>query len=127
MPPRALVVDDSRATRTMLRRILAQLGYDDAAEAADGQQALARLEANAGVELVLVDWNMPVMDGYEFIRAVRADTKWDAVKLVMVTTESEPTHVQQALAAGADEYVMKPFSADVLREKLGLLGLERLS
>ena len=127
MPPRALVVDDSRATRTMLRRILAQLGYDETAEAGDGQQGLAQLEANGGVELVLVDWNMPVMDGYEFVRAVRADTKWDAVKLVMVTTESEPTHVQQALAAGADEYVMKPFSADVLREKLGLLGLGRLS
>lgn len=123
MPARALVIDDSRATRTMLRRILDQLGYSDTIEAADGREALDQLDAHAGVELALVDWNMPVMDGLEFLRSVRAEARWRDLALVMVTTESEIEHMIEALEAGADEYVMKPFTPAVLREKLQLIGL----
>ena len=72
--------------------------------------------------LVLVDWNMPVMDGLEFIQAVRQVRAWDAVRIVMVTTETESEQVQRAMAAGANEYVMKPFTPEVLVAKLSLLG-----
>jgi two-component system chemotaxis response regulator CheY len=118
----ALVVDDSRAIRMILARILKELGYA-VAEAANGREALARIgELENQVQLALVDWNMPEMNGYELIQAVRARKELDSMRLVMVTTESEMEQIAKALEAGADEYVMKPFTKEVLVEKLHLVG-----
>lgn len=120
---RALVIDDSRATRAMLRRILGELGYE-VTEAGDGRQGLAALRDDPDLDLALVDWNMPVMDGLEFVRQVRGDTAGTPQPhIVMVTTEGDADHLVAALEAGADEYAMKPFTTAVIREKLDLLGL----
>jgi two-component system chemotaxis response regulator CheY len=118
----ALVIDDSRAMRRILCQILQTLGFV-VAEACNGRDALERLQANGEFELALVDWNMPEMNGFEFIQAVRADRRYDGLRLMMVTTETEMTQVARALEAGANEYVMKPFTKDVIREKLELLGV----
>jgi two-component system chemotaxis response regulator CheY len=117
---RALVIDDSRAVRAIIRAILAELGID-VVEAADGQAGLDRLRDTPDVDLVLVDWNMPVLDGLEFIKAVRARRDYDAIRIVMVTTETESDQVMRAMTAGANEYVMKPFTKDVLVAKLSML------
>lgn len=119
---RAIVVDDSRATRAILRRILDDLGFE-VHEASDGQEAIVVLEAARPVGLALVDWNMPVMDGIEFVRKVRADPANDGLLIIMVTTEGDAGHMVTALEAGANEYAMKPFTASVIREKLALLGV----
>ncbi len=118
----ALVVDDSRATRAILKRILASLGLELAAEASNGVEALARLGEIAAPDLMLVDWNMPEMNGLELVQSVRADAAYAATRILMVTTESEAAQISTALAAGADEFLMKPFSADDLRAKLEMLG-----
>ena len=119
---KALVVDDSRATRTILRNALKAEGFE-VFEAGDGRQALEELRKIGATDLALVDWNMPVMTGYELICEVRAQKEFDRMAIMMVTTESESAQVQRALDAGANEYVMKPFTAEILREKLLLLGL----
>ncbi len=119
---RALVIDDSRTMRKILGRILQPMGFE-VAEAGDGREGFERLRQAGNIDIVLVDWNMPEMDGLAFVRAVRADSTYEAVRLMMVTTESDLSRVATALEAGADEYVMKPFSEDVIREKLVLLGL----
>jgi two-component system chemotaxis response regulator CheY len=119
---KAIVVDDSRATRAILKRALTQEGFE-VVEAGDGRQALEQLEKTGPLELALVDWNMPVMNGYDLICEVRAKSALDRMAIMMVTTETEASQVQRALDAGANEYVMKPFTEDVLREKLLLLGL----
>lgn len=119
---RALVVDDSRAMRMIVGQILRGLGFE-VEEAGHGEEALVRLRVARDTRLVLVDWNMPVMDGLEFVRAVRSDRAFDGVRLVVVSTETEAAQVGLALAAGADEYVMKPFTRDVIEGKLRLLGL----
>jgi len=121
---RAIVVDDSRATRMILKRALAREGFE-VVEAGDGRQALDELEKTGPLELALVDWNMPVMTGYELIREVRSRASLNSMAIMMVTTETEASQVQRALEAGANEYVMKPFTEDMLREKLLLLGLTR--
>ncbi len=117
----ALVIDDSRAMRTILTRILNGLGFD-VAQAADGVEALAQLRRQLPA-VALVDWNMPNMNGLELVLAIRRQKAYGAVKLMMVTTESELHQTARALAAGADEYVTKPFTPDVIAEKLELLGL----
>jgi two-component system, chemotaxis family, chemotaxis protein CheY len=122
---RALVIDDSRATRAILRRLLEQLDHE-VLEAGEGRQGLAVLEEEAergGIDLALVDWNMPIMDGLQFVQAVRARPEYDQVVLMMVTTEGDADHMVKALDAGANEYAMKPFTASVIEEKLALLGL----
>jgi len=121
---RALVIDDSRAMRMILARILKEVGFD-VLEAGHGKEALERLKGTRPPELLMVDWNMPVMDGLALIKAVRADRAYDAARIMMVTTESEIGRVAEALRAGADEYMMKPFSRDAVVEKLLLLGLVR--
>jgi len=115
-----MVVDDSRAVRMILSRSLAELGYDVCA-AADGAEALTLLRAE--MSIVLVDWNMPHMNGLEFLERLRADPRYASVKVVMVTTETEVSQMVKALAAGANEYVMKPFTKEILAEKLRMLGL----
>ena len=117
----ALVIDDSRAVRMIVGNILREQGYE-VHEAAHGQEGLDRLRDHPDIVLALVNWNMPVMDGLEFIQAVRREPAWNSLRLVMVTTETESEQVQRAMTAGANEYVMKPFTAEVLIAKLSLLG-----
>jgi two-component system chemotaxis response regulator CheY len=122
---RAIVIDDSRAMRLILGRIAGQLGFE-VSEAANGRQALDLLGDSETVpELALIDWNMPEMNGLEFVTAVRGDSRLRSMTLMMVTTESEHTQIVRALAAGAHEYVIKPFTPDAIAEKLALLGLVR--
>lgn len=118
----ALIIDDSRAMRRVLRRIVEPLGFA-VTEAGDGQDGLNQLSEMDAVDLILVDWNMPVMNGIEFVQAVRSDTKRRDLKLVMVTTETEPMKMARALMAGVDEFVMKPFTSDILVDKLRLIGV----
>ena len=118
----ALVIDDSRAMRMILKRTLLGLGFE-VVEAADGQQALELVNAGPVPDLATIDWNMPVMNGLEFVMAVRENRAWRGVTLMMVTTESEHGQIVRALAAGAHEYVIKPFTPDAFRDKLHLLGL----
>jgi two-component system chemotaxis response regulator CheY len=120
----ALVIDDSKPIRTVLREQLKKLGFE-VTEAEDGLQGLARLKKMGKVDLVLVDWNMPEMDGISFVRAVRADSEYATLRLMMVTTNVEISEVSRALEAGVNEYIMKPFTVDILREKLELLGFSR--
>jgi two-component system chemotaxis response regulator CheY len=119
----ALVIDDSRAMRLILKRMLGELGFD-VSEAADGRAGLDRIEAGLDPEVVIVDWNMPGMTGIEFIETVRLPPFSSTARLVMVTSESEVPQVVRALEAGADEYVMKPFTKQSILEKLQLLGIE---
>ena len=121
-PMRALVIDDSRAVRIIIRNILREIGME-VVEAGNGREALEQLQQNPDVELVLVDWNMPEMNGLDFIRAVRSQRAYDAVRIVMVTTETESEQVDRALKAGANEYLMKPFNKEVLVAKLNLLDV----
>jgi two-component system chemotaxis response regulator CheY len=117
-----MIIDDSRAMRSILRRIVSKLGFETL-EAGHGQEALDLFESGQVPDLCLVDWNMPVMDGYTFITRVRDNRDWRDVTLMMVTTESEQGQIVKALAAGAHEYVIKPFTPDAIVEKLELLGL----
>ncbi|HSL56809.1 MAG TPA: response regulator [Acidimicrobiales bacterium] len=118
---RALVVDDSRAVRMILTRILGELGWD-VVGAGDGIEALALLDAGEEVDVALVDWNMPNMDGLELVKELRERDLPD-LRVMMVTSESDLGRLVMAIEAGADEYAMKPFDAEVIREKLVLLGL----
>lgn len=118
----ALVVDDSRAIRMILARTLRELGYE-VREAGDGSEALKYLNSGPAPDLVMVDWNMPVMDGLELLRTVRANQALEKLPVIMVTTEAEVDQMATALAAGATEYVMKPFTKEILADKLRLAGL----
>ena len=109
MTKKALVIDDSRAMRTILSGILDELGYEvEGAE--DGGQALLILNSGGPFDLALVDWNMPQMTGYDFVCEVREEPRFADLRLVMVTTENEISRMSEALEAGADEYIMKPFN-----------------
>jgi len=119
---RALVIDDSKAMRSILGRMLREMGFE-IIEAANGREGLLRLRENGKIDLALVDWNMPEMNGLEFIRTVRAEQSYNGVLLMMVTTETEMDNVVRALAAGANEYVMKPFTQEVILEKLQIFGM----
>jgi two-component system chemotaxis response regulator CheY len=120
---RVILVDDSRAMRMILRRIVGQLGFE-IMEAEDGQAALEAVTNSENVpDLALIDWNMPRMNGLELVCALRDDPRTRDMTLVMVTTEGEQSQIVRALAAGAHEYVIKPFTSDSMVEKLALLGL----
>jgi two-component system chemotaxis response regulator CheY len=124
---KALVVDDSRTIRMILRRILTEIGFD-VCEARDGREALQVIEANkATVTLVLADWNMPEMNGFELLKQLRQDPEFASLKIVMVTTEAELGHMESALEAGANEYVMKPFTKEILNQKLEMIGIRSLT
>jgi two-component system chemotaxis response regulator CheY len=120
--PRALVVDDSRAMRTILARILGDIGFA-VVEARHGGEALVQLDAHPDTVLALIDWNMPEMNGLDLVTALRQNERFTRLKVVMVTSETEMARVAAALAAGADEYIMKPFTRPVLEDKLHALGL----
>jgi two-component system chemotaxis response regulator CheY len=120
---KALVVDDSRSMRAIVSKQLRELGFT-VEEAQNGQEALARLHADGSTDLVLLDWNMPGMDGCEVLSLIRSEPRYKNVRVMMVTTESEMSQVAVALEAGANEYLMKPFDRESLLEKLVLLGLD---
>jgi two-component system chemotaxis response regulator CheY len=119
---RALVVDDSRVVRLVVGQTLRELGME-VIEAANGVAGLEQLEICPEVGLILLDWNMPEMDGLEMLRRVRAQRSYDSVRILMVTSESEADHVSLALRAGANEYLMKPFGKEVLVAKLQMMDV----
>jgi two-component system, chemotaxis family, chemotaxis protein CheY len=118
---RALIVDDSKFVRGFLRRVLEERGVE-CDEAADGQAGIDCLHGESSFDLVLLDWNMPVMSGLDMLTQLRAEG-YSAPKVLMVTTEAENDFILRALEAGADEYLMKPFDDEALSEKLAMLGL----
>ena len=120
---RVLIVEDSRAMRAIIKRLFMFLGAEDPAEAGNGQEAIDLLAEGAQFDLILIDWNMPRVNGFDLIKFIRKDDSYANTKLMMATTETEINRVAQALEAGADEYIMKPFTKDILGEKLKLLGL----
>src|ERR1700733_11837671 len=113
----ALVVDDSASMRMILKAHLKKLGFE-VSEAKNGREALICLKGTTKTDLVLVDWNMPEMDGISFVRAVRAEPRYATLPLLMVTTNTELSQVSTALEAGANEYIMKPFTREMVRQKL---------
>jgi two-component system, chemotaxis family, chemotaxis protein CheY len=116
-----LVVDDSSVVRKIARRILEELGFS-VVEAEDGEQALA-LCTKSLPDAILLDWNMPVMDGYDFLGRLRRLPDGDAPKVVFCTTENDIDHISRALNAGANEYIMKPFDKDIVAAKFQEVGL----
>jgi two-component system chemotaxis response regulator CheY len=120
---KALVVDDSRAVRMILAKTLKELGFE-VREAGNGREALEVMEVEkTAVNLVLADWNMPEVNGLELLKRLRQDPALASLVVVMVTTETELDQMAAALEAGANEYVMKPFTKNILVEKLQLVGL----
>lgn len=120
---KALVVDDSRSMRAIISKQLRELGFT-VEEAQSGQEALSKLHAGGTIDIVLLDWNMPEMDGCEVLSLIRSQPRYKAMRVMMVTTESEMSQVAVALEAGANEYLMKPFDRESLLEKLVLLGMD---
>ena len=119
----ALVVDDSRATRRILKSLLTPLGFETT-EAENGQVALELIEASGEYDLVVIDWNMPVMNGIALIRALRSDSRHDKLQLLVVSSRTEIDRIGEALEAGADEFLMKPFTKASLLSKLELMDMK---
>jgi len=119
--PSCLIVDDSKIVRKLERRIMEELGFS-IFEAEDGQQALDFCAAQKP-DLVLLDWHMPVMDGLDFLKQLRAMPDGNIPKILFCTTETDPSHIMQAINSGADEYVMKPFDAGIIKGKLEQIGM----
>lgn len=117
---RILIVDDSGAARAIMRRMLAD-GDWEVVEAESGDEALRRLEDDPSISLALVDWHMHGMDGPELIRLVREHPAYDGIKMMIVTSETDERCVAEALESGADEYLMKPFTKEILMQKLELM------
>jgi two-component system chemotaxis response regulator CheY len=116
-----LIVDDSAVIRKVARRILEGLAFR-VSEAEDGEQALVACRGEMP-DAVLLDWNMPVMDGYEFLKALRRLPDGDGPKVVFCTTENDVAHIARAMHAGADEYIMKPFDKEIVTAKFQEVGL----
>lgn len=121
---RAIVVDDSRAMRRLLKMVLREVGVEVVAEAANGKEGLdAVLDLGHELpDLMLLDWNMPLMDGFELLQIMRRSPQFAPMRIMMVTTENEAPQILRALDAGADEYLIKPFTRAALKAKLELLG-----
>ena len=123
---RALIVDDSKTMRRIVGKVVKENGFETIVEAENGEEALTRLRdggTDAPVQLALVDWNRPVMDGLSFVKAARAEG-FAELPIIMITTEGSMEYVTRAIEAGANEYLMKPFTKESLRDKLALLGFE---
>ena len=114
---KVLVVDDFSTMRRILKNILKQIGYSDIEEAEDGNSALARLR-QGGYGLVVSDWNMPNMTGLDLLKAIRADNVLSNMPVLMVTAEAKKENVLDAIKSGVNNYVVKPFTADVLKDKI---------
>jgi two-component system chemotaxis response regulator CheY len=123
---RALIVDDSKTMRRIVGKVVKENGFETIVEAENGEEAMTRLRdsgTDAPLQLALVDWNMPVMDGLSFVKAARAEG-FAELPIIMITTEGSMEYVTRAIEAGANEYLMKPFTKESLRDKLALLGFE---
>ena len=120
---RALIIDDSRAMRSILSGILDDLGCT-VEQTEDAEAAASLLEKDHDFDFALVDWNLPGMNGLELVKIIRQNSELGSIRLMMVTTETQLDRVREALEAGADEYIMKPFDKDMLLEKLTLLCIE---
>lgn len=116
-----LIVDDSKVIRMVARKILQELDFETV-EAADGKDALDACKSQMP-DAILLDWNMPVMDGIEFLRALRGLPGGDAPVVVFCTTENDIEHIQEAIEAGANEYIMKPFDSEIIQAKFTQVGL----
>lgn len=120
-----LVVDDSSTMRRIIKNTLARLGHKDVLEGEDGVDGWNALNANPDVDMLITDWNMPEMNGLELVKKVRADARFADLPIIMVTTEGGKAEVITALKAGVNNYIVKPFTPQVLKEKLGVvLGTE---
>ncbi len=117
---KALVVDDSKAIRQIERKYLEELGFE-VLEAENGKEALEVLKDHPDISLILLDWHMPVMNGYEFLKTLRANPQYQDIKVMMVTTENQQKSVIDAIMAGANEYLMKPFDKEMLETKIRYL------
>jgi two-component system chemotaxis response regulator CheY len=113
---KCLVVDDSATMRRIVVNALKSIGYDNVVEAADGSDALQKCDAT--IELVITDWNMPVMGGLEFVKSLRAAPQHSRTPILMVTTRSVKEDILQAVEAGVSSYILKPFTPQVLKEKI---------
>jgi two-component system chemotaxis response regulator CheY len=113
-----LLVDDSNTMRRIQKNTLKQIGYEDVSEAADGQIAIDFLKKNPGIELVLMDWNMPNLSGIDALKTIKADDGLKSTPVIMVTSESEKSRIIEAIKCGAANYVVKPFQPDTLKEKI---------
>lgn len=116
-----LIVEDSRVIRRVTRTIMDALGFA-CSEVENGQEAVESCQ-KAMPELILLDWNMPVMNGIDFLRKLRAMPMGDQPKVIFCTTENDFSHIQEGMAAGANEYIMKPFDSDIIKSKLEMLGI----
>ncbi len=116
-----LIVDDSRVVRMVAKKILQELGFETS-EAEDGKKAMEACQ-RAMPDVILLDWNMPVMNGIEFLRELRAYPGGDTPKVVFCTTENDLAHIMEAMGSGADEYIMKPFDAEIIESKFSQVGI----
>jgi len=120
-----LVVDDSSTMRRIIKNTLSRLGYEDVLEGEDGVQGWTVLNDNPDMGMLITDWNMPEMNGLELVKKVRADSRFVDLPIIMVTTEGGKAEVITALKAGVNNYIVKPFTPQVLKEKLAaVLGTE---
>jgi two-component system chemotaxis response regulator CheY len=120
-----LVVDDSSTMRRIIKNTLSRLGYEDVLEGEDGLQGWAALNENTDISMLITDWNMPEMNGLELVKKVRSDPRFTDLPIIMVTTEGGKAEVITALKAGVNNYIVKPFTPQVLKEKLSaVLGTE---
>ncbi len=121
-----LVVDDSSTMRGIMKNTLARLGYEDVLEGADGVEGWAQMDANPDIDMLITDWNMPEVNGLELVLKVRADVRFKDTPIIMVTTEGAKAEVTAALKAGVNNYIVKPFTPQVLKEKLGaVMGVSK--
>jgi two-component system chemotaxis response regulator CheY len=114
---KVLVVDDFLTARRIMKNILKQIGFTDIFEAENGEEALKVLKAN-DIDMVISDWNMPVMDGLKMLKAIRADEDLKAIAVLMVTAEAQKANIIDAISAGVSEYIVKPYTAATIEEKL---------
>ncbi len=120
---KVLIVDDSKTARSLLKRVFIELKEWEVSEATNGQEALDIMRSGEVLDLVCVDWNMPVMNGLDFIKASKEFSHKNSTWMMMVTTETEMSNMHKAMVAGANEYVMKPFTKEVILAKLEMMGL----
>lgn len=113
-----LVVDDMSSMRRIIKNTLKQLGYPNAEEAEDGEKALEMVRKDS-FDLVVSDWNMPNMSGLDLLKAIRQDPKLSALPVLMVTTEAEMDHILEAIRSGVNSYILKPFTPETMKEKIG--------
>jgi two-component system chemotaxis response regulator CheY len=117
---KVMLVDDSSTMRRIQKTQLGNIGITDIEEAGNGEEALGKLVTVSNIDLILLDWNMPVMDGLTFLKTARANPAYAKIKIIMCTSESEKEKVMEALKAGANNYIVKPFTPEALKEKLGI-------